>query len=288
MTKIESTLFSIRRGIAYTNNRKGLVLLVYLANVLAAGLLALPMFSAVMGAIGDTGHGKDLISNFDLTFWVEMWPEVLPTIQGLIAGLTFLIPLYLLWKTALHMGLIYALHQGAIWPFSGGLGHYTGTGLLIALLFLPLRLILVILVLFLAVVMAGLWQGEVGTVIINAWMVPGLLITGFALIDLMQRYARIANVVRHDSPLQAMVSGMRWPIRFGEASFLYVGWFFAGILVMALPMIIGVSLKTVWVGFLIQQVFLLLRAGLTVAWVGSEVDLFERTWESEMPLIAEG
>ena len=288
MNKMQQTKACIKTGIGYTRKRPGLVALVYLVNVLVAGLLAVPVFTAVYHAIGPTGFGSDLISEAGITLWVEMWPEVMPAFQSLLASMIVVLPLYMLWKTVMHMGLIYALHQGALWPFTGNLGHYAWKGLQIALLFLPLRIIWCVLVLFVVLALAGAWPGEVGTVTVYAWIAPTLLISGLAVLDLMQRYARIANVVRHDAPIQAMASGMRWPVQYGEASLVYVGWFFFGLFVMALPMLFGISLETVWTGFIIQQVFLLVRAGVSVAWVGSEVVLFERTWESELPLIAKG
>jgi hypothetical protein len=47
------------------------------------------------------------------------------------------------------------------------------------------------------------------------------------------------------------------------------------------------TIGAVWLLFLAQQIVFFLRAGVTVAWFGSEVSYFERVQYRESPLIAD-
>jgi hypothetical protein len=189
------------------------------------------------------------------------------------------------------MGVIYALHSGAIWPFWRGVGYYTGQGLLVALAFLPMKIFWSVCAFLIAGSFASLWPGEVGQFWMGGVFFPILLLSGLAMLDLYQRYARIALVVRHDTVRHALGAGFSWPSKYGAASLLYLIWYalalITGVMTLGLNAILHVGTTAVLVGFLIQQVSFFTRAAVTVGWIGSEVRLFERTYIQELPLIAD-
>ena len=119
---------------------------------------------------------------------------------------------------------------------------------------------------------------------------PFLIITTWATLDLFQRYARIALVVKRESVGRALSTGFRWPIRYGGASYLYIVWFTIVLVITVVTQVLNAKLHVgvplVLLGFLIQQISLFTRSAAKVGWIGSEVRLFERTYESELPLIA--
>ena len=89
---------------------------------------------------------------------------------------------------------------------------------------------------------------------------------------------------------RAIGAGFSWPIKYGAASYVYLIWFAVSLIVflvtMALNATLHVGVSAILVGFLLQQVSLFTRTAAGVAWIGSEVSLFEHTHVSELPLIA--
>lgn len=291
LSKRELAKQSLAAGATLSRERLGLVVLLYAVNLVMALILAFPLYFAFVENIGETGFGPDMIQSFDLMLWREALDGVGDTFQVIGLQLLWVLPLYMLWKTAAHMGVIYALHQGAIWPFWRGVGYYTVKGFLLALVFLPIKVIVAGIALFLGVALGSVWTGEVGAFWSFGVVMPTLVITALAVTDLFQRYARIAIVVRHDSVMNALYSGIRWPVTYGAASFVYLAWFVVMLAILlatqSLNALLHVGMQAILLGFLLQQVSLFTRAIATVGWIGSEVSLFERTHLSELPLIAD-
>ncbi len=282
---------SITNGAGFIRSRLGLVFLLYLFDLIIAVLLAVPVYSALVKHVGPTGFGVDLIQKFDLVLWwqiIDQMSEALSTV-GLL--LLIVVPLYLLWKAASHMGVIYALHQGAIWPFWRGVGYHTLSGLALGFIFLPMKLIGVFAALLIAQAWQSLFPGEIGAFWGQGVIFPFISILVWATFDLFQRYARIALVVRHETIWNALTTGFRWPFKYGAASGLYLVWFVIVLIVTVLTQVLNaklhVGMSAIAIGFIIQQISLFTRSAAKVGWIGSEVSLFERTHLSELPLIAE-
>ena len=281
----------LAHGAGMVRHRIGLVILLYAVEIGIAILLAIPIYNAFVEYVGSSGFGADLIEEFDLL----LWREIIDAISGVLGGvglqLLWVVPLYWIWKTASHMGVIYALHQGALWPFWRGVGYYTGKGLLISLIFLPMKVLVVVIALLLNGMLVNAIGGEIATFWTTAVLMPFILIGGISLLELFQRYARIAVVVRHDSVWNAVTAGFTWPFKYGAASYLYLIWYVVALLVvfatLGLNAMLHVGVSAIVFGFLIQQVSRFTRAAVTVGWIGSEVELFERTHISELPLIAD-
>ncbi|MEM8484280.1 MAG: hypothetical protein AAF564_01965 [Bacteroidota bacterium] len=291
ISKRELFTQSLGAGFQLLRGRLGLVALLYGFDLLVAVLLGFPIYNAVVEHVGITGFGPDLIQRFDLVLWREILDGLTEAFKVLGIQLLIVIPVYWIWKTASRMGVIYALHQGGIWPFWRGVGYYTGKGLLLGLLFLPVKAIAAAVAVMIGLGIINVWTGEVGAFWSMAVILPFLVIAALATIDLFQRYARIAVVVRHDTVWRAFSAGLSWPLKYGAASYLYIAWFMFVLLIFGMTQglnaLLHVGVSAVVVAFLIQQVSLFTREAATVGWIGSEVSLFERTHIHELPLIAE-
>ena len=201
-------------------------------------------------------------------------------------------PLYLIWKAAASVGLIHALRGDDARSFWQGVGRYSGKAVLLGLLFLVLALIGVVGLLIVAGGLSAFWPGEVGTFWINFVILPTLAISGLAVLDLMHDYARMALVVDEKKVFKATFTGLAWPFKHGQASGLYVAWFVPAAVLLLLPTVLDMNVAAatggaIWGLFLMQQILMLLRAGVTVGWFGSETALYETIRLREMPLIAE-
>ncbi len=278
-------------GVRLLSGRMGLVALLYGLDLLVAVLLGFPLYSAFVEHVGITGFGPDLIKRFDLVLWREIFDGLTDALKVLGIQLLIVVPVYWIWKTASRMGIIYALHQGGIWPFWRGVGYYTAKGLLLGLLFLPLKAIAVAVAVMIGLGLFNAWTGEVGAFWSMGVILPFLVITALAIVDLFQRYARIAVVVRHDTVWRAFSAGLAWPFKYGAASYVYIAWFAIVLLIFVvtqgLNAMLHVGVSAVLLGFIIQQINLFTKEAATVGWIGSEVSLFERTHIHELPLIAE-
>src|SRR5690606_22647996 len=110
-------------------------------------------------------------------------------------------------------------------------------------------------------VLNAVWEGEVGFFWVNLVIVPTLLISVLAVLDLMHDYSRIALVVDEQTVTEAFGTGLRWPLRHRQASWLYLLWFAVATLLWLLPlgldmMVEQVSSVGIWGLFLIQQLAL--------------------------------
>lgn len=291
ISKRELCTQSMGAGVRLMSGRVSLVALLYALDLLVAVLLGFPLYNAFVTHVGITGFGPDLMARFDLVLWREVLDGLTEAFKVLGVQLLLVIPVYWIWKTASRMGVIYALHQGGIWPFWRGVGYYTGKGLLLGLLFLPLKAVAAAIAVMIGLGVFNAWTGEVGAFWSAGVILPFLVITSLATVDVFQRYARIAVVVRHDTVWRAFSAGLAWPVKYGAASYLYIAWFAVVLLIFivtqALNAMLHVGVSAVLVAFLIQQVNLFSREAATVAWIGSEVSLFERTHIHELPLIAD-
>ena len=283
---------SLSAGLTALRRRPGLAVLLFAVNLALAFVLALPLYAALQDAVGATGFGPDLAAGFDLVLWTELGAALGAALRGIGWQVLWIVPLYVLWQAAAAVGLIHALQGLQIRSFWQGVGRYTGRAVLLALSFLVLLVIVVVIIFGLAIILAGLWSSEAGSFWINFVILPTMLIAGVAVLDLMHDYARIALVVEEQPVHRAMATGLGWPRRHGQASLLYLVWFALAMVLLLAPTLFDAEAAAattggVWILFLIQQLCLLLRAAVTVGWLGSETYFFETIRLREAPLIAE-
>jgi MFS family permease len=280
---------SIQAGLDDARRRPTLVLLVYAVNLVGALLLSVPLYGLLVDSIGRSGFGDQKLLDFDILLWQEALVQIGPSLGVVALQLLWLIPLYMAWRVVAGVGLVYALQQGGTWPFWRGVARYVPRGILLALLWLLVRVLIGSAVIVAAITLMAAWGGEVGAFWTIFVILPTLLISGMAMVDLFERYGRLALIIRHEYTLSAFATGAVWPFRHGNASALYLFWFFFALAILAVPTLIGSqgasSTAGVWIAFLLQQLVLLVRAAITVAWTGSEVALFERVWMSAPALI---
>jgi len=275
---------SFSAGFDAIRKRPGLVGLLYLVNLCVAFTLTVPVYIAFNNTVGPSGFSGDLAHAFDLVLWTDIMEKAGNTMIAMGGQLLWMIPLYLVWKAAISVGLVHAIRNGGVRPFWQGVGQFTGRGLLLGLYFLLILLAWTGITAVGTVVLRMLWDSEAGTFWIFFAILPAIYVTGAALIDLMHDYARIALVVENKPAGRALLAGIAWPVRQGVSFALYAAWFFIGTAVLIAPTVSSMTIVGIWGPFLIQQVFLLLRAAVTVGWFGSEVHFFETRRES--PLIA--
>ena len=282
---------SFTDGLRRLRRHQGLVVLLYAMNLVIALVLSIPVAITLGTAVGPTGFGADLAAGFDIVLWADLIEEVGETLGGLQMQLLWMIPLYLVWKAAAGVGLVHALRGDGSRSFWQGVGRYAGRGVWLGLGFLAITLMSIVGVSILGLVLASSWTGEVGSFWVNFVIIPTLLISVLAVLDLMHDYARLALVIDEQPVLTALGTGLRWPLKHGQASWLYLLWFAPAAVLLLLPTVLDMNVAAatggaIWGLFLAQQALLLARAGVTVGWLGSETALYETIRLREMPLIA--
>ena len=273
---------SILEGFRLIRSRFRLVALIYALNLVLVFAVAFPVYRIMMESVGATGYGKDLLLEFDILLWREILMENRETLLQLLWTIVLVIPVFWIWKTAVQMGTIYALHHGAMWSFWPGVLTHTFNGLIIGFCFLPLKAAWVVLTFIGAgILQSSYFSGEVESFWLIAVCTPIVLLTGLAILELYQRYARMSLVIRNERVVQALKVGFVWPQRHSMISLVYICWYIIALGVFLISMSVNAELHVgtsyVILALLIQQVVMLGRAAVTVGWVGSEVVLFERT-----------
>ncbi|WP_456424902.1 hypothetical protein [Rhodocaloribacter sp.] len=277
---------SFRAGLAAVQKRPGLVVLTYAVNLCLAFILALPIYMALSSVVGPTGFGSDLAQQFDVVLWADILDKVGIVLSALWAQLFWMIPLYLVWKAGLSVGLIHAFRDGGGRSFWAGVGRYAARAVGLGLLYGLLVLVWLGGVAILSVGLAVVWSGEVGAFWIFFVLAPALVVLGLAFIDLLHDYGRIALVVEEKKVARAFLTGITWPFKHRTAFPLYGLWFLLAAVALAMPKVLDFNLSGIWGLFFLQQIFLLLRAAATAGWFGSEVALFDAVRHREAPLIA--
>lgn len=282
---------SIGEGIGRVSKRFRLVLLIYAVNLLIAFLLVLPVYYMLGSVAASSGYSVELMQGFDPVLWADILSSAGAVLRSSLMQLVWALPVFLLWKVASHVGLVYALQRSSNTDgpnyFWFGVGRYTGRALLLATLFLIPSVILCGLVLLLSFGLHRIWSGEVGGFWIYAVFAPLLLLIVLAIFNLMHDYGRIALLLENRSVVTAWRTGLLWPFKHRTSLLLYAFWFFIGVVLLMLPTLLSINVPTetislVWILFLFQQLVLLARAWVNVAWIGSEVALFEDVGEREM------
>jgi hypothetical protein len=266
--------------------------LLFALDLALAFILSLAAAAIIGRELAPTGFSETLARDFDLVLWADMGEALGSATGTLLQQLVWVIPLWMFWKAVAHAGLVHALRGDAVRPFWQGVGRYAGRAVLLALLYLLALVVVAVVVGVVAVVLNLAWSGEVGAFWSNFVLVPTLLITLLAVLDLMHDYSRIALVVDEKKVLKAFATGVAWPVRHGQASWLYWLWFLPGLVLVLLPVWLDMSFVAattlgIWGLFMLQQVVLLARSAVTVGWIGSETAFYEMIRMQEAPLIAE-
>ncbi len=277
---------SFRAGFSAVQKRPGLVVLIYAVHLCLAFLLALPIYMALSNVVGPSGFGSELAQQFDVVLWADILDKAGLVLSALRTQLFWMIPLYLVWKAGWSVGLIHALRDGGGRSFWAGVGRYAARAVGLGLLYGLLVLVWLGGVALLSVGLAVVWNGEVGAFRVFFVLAPTLVVLGLAFIDLLHDYGRIALVVEERKVTRAFLAGVTWPFRHAQAFPLYGVWFLLAAVALALPIVLDFEMNGIWGLFLLQQLFLLLRAAATVGWFGSEVAFFEAVRRREAPLIA--
>ncbi len=277
---------SFRAGLSALKKRPGLVVLTYAVNLCVAFILALPIYMALSDVVGPSGFGSDLVRQFDVVLWADIMDKASIALSALWAQLFWMIPLYLVWKAGLSVGLIHALRDGGVRSFWAGVGRYAARGVGLGLLYGLIVLVWLGGIILLSVGLAVVWNGEVGAFWIFFVLAPVLIVLGLAFIDLLHDYGRIALVLEEKKIARAFRTGLTWPFKHRSAFPLYGAWFLLAAVALAMPTLLDINLRGIWGLFFLQQIFLFLRAAATVGWFGSEVALFEAVRLREAPLIA--
>ncbi|GMQ81001.1 MAG: hypothetical protein BMS9Abin05_0431 [Rhodothermia bacterium] len=275
-----------RRGISTAVRRPALAGLLYGVNLVIGLLVTVPIYLALNSATATTGYSSDLATQFDIVLWVDVMEDTRPVLTGLLFQLFWIFPLILLWKAVASVGVICTLHTQGLRSFWQGIGEYAGRAILLAVTFLVPIAALFIGIVVSFFILSAVWPGEVGAYWINLVFLPVSLVAGLALLDLMHDYARMELVIGKKKVLESILKGFSWPFRHFKSVGLYVVWFVIALLLLAIPTIIDVRPGGLWAVFAVQQLFLFGRAGVTVGWFGSEIDLYDSALTAELPAIA--
>ncbi|MEM1094742.1 MAG: hypothetical protein AAGJ10_09070 [Bacteroidota bacterium] len=270
---------------------KGLALLLFGVHLVLAYVLTQPLYHALDEIVSVTGFSADLSQGFDAVLWVEIWDTFAPALYGFLGQLWWVGLLMGVWKAVSSVGVLHALYREHSMFFWDGIGQHGGRALGVALLFLMTAFAWSAGVLFVGVVAATATGSALGTFWTALVVTPTVLISGLAVLDLMHDYARAGLVAEGWTVRQACRSGLAWPFRHGQASLLYVAWFAAALALLALPFLLEAWLPafdkgTAWLRFGLQQGVFLLRAFVTVAWLGTTMAFFEHIQRKNAVLIA--
>ncbi|MEM6647223.1 MAG: hypothetical protein AAF730_13325 [Bacteroidota bacterium] len=282
----------LKTGLDAAMRYKGVALLLFGVHLVLAHVLAQPLYHALAEIVSGTGFSADLSQGFSLVLWVEIWDTFAPTVYGFLGQLWWVMLLMGGWKAVSNVGVLHAIYREHGAFFWEGLGQHGGRALTLALLFLLATLLWSVPVLIIGISIAVAVSTEVGIFWIALVALPTVLISGLAVLDLMHDYARAGLVVEHWTAGQAFREGFAWPFRHGRSSLLYVAWFAVALSLLALPWLLEAWLpafgkSVAWLRFGMQQVAFLLRAAVTVAWLGTTLAFFEHIQRKNAVLIAE-
>lgn len=277
----------VRTGFSTAVARPGLAGIVYAFNLTAALIVAVPLAVAVGDAIGPTGYGSLLVREFDMALWADMWQESGAAFRSVFSLFFWILPFWIVWKTAAAVGIIHAVGRGGGRSFWDGVGRHTGRALLVALLFIPVLIGVFIAAFLIGLLVTLLMGGEAGT--FWAWFVvtPLFVVLGLALVDMMQDFARTELVLARQPVVKAWLAGIAWPFRHSDASSVYTVWFLSGLILLAAGFLADLGMSGIWTAFVVQQLLFYVRSAVTVGWIGSEVALFERIEEARNPVLAD-
>ena len=280
----------IANGVRAARKKPTIVLLVWAVQFLVGLVVAIPMASA-MSSLAGTGFSLDMAREIDLGIIFDMLETIRPAFRTTFLNLLWAIPLLAVVRAIVSVGIINAVRDGGIRSFWSGVGRYGPKSIFLSVPYFLLTAFLQVAFLFVIIAWVGGAGEKLGVLLVLVAMPIGMTIIG-GLTDCMRDYAQISLVVRNTSVVTAVGRGVQWPFRHPAALWLYVAWMIAGIFVAFLPLLLEnwITAATVFAIVALavtQQIALIGRAAITVAWYGSEVAFFDEHAEDEPPLIAE-
>ncbi len=276
----------LKSGIDSTRACPGLIVLLYFANLAMGLILSIPILIAFSSVLSSSGFSPELAEEFDLSLWADMLKESGPVLQTVFAQILWLIPVIYIWKIVLSVGLIEAHVNGGGGSFWKGVGRDTGRATILGLVYLVIFVASVIGVLIVASLLSTVLSGERGTFWVWFIFTPLAIFMTMALIDMMHDFGRLELVVSGKGIIESWLAGMKWPFISGNANSIYLGWMVLGLVTLFIPLLLDLRMGGIFLAFLVQQLFLFLRAGVTVGWIASEVHFFEDERVAMEPAIA--
>mgnify|MGYP000851864377 FL=1 len=271
-------LRSFTEGIRNTARRPKLILLLWLTGLVIAALLAIPATFAIEAFAHVLPEGNPDIWKTPLhqtVFW-ELLIQIRSAFGATFLSLLWVLPLVWIWKVAYAVGLYHTFRPETPGAFREGVARYWSKGMALSIRFLILSIGTQLFLIIVSMVLGFTIQGERALFWLFAVIWPILAISAYALLALFQDYARVAMVLEDISPKVAFRNGLRFPFRYGNASKLFLLWFaimlFVGVLPNILELRFGFASPTAsWIGFLLTQILLFIRAGAIVGWHNSNV-----------------
>lgn len=276
-------------GVMAVRRKPGLVVLVWALQALVAFIVVWPLAGA-FAELQTSGFDRMLAETADITILAELRDELLDALSTSALHLLWAIPLAAVIRTVTAVGIINAVRDGGLRSFWDGVGRFGGRAIAIAVVYLALAVVVHLAVLALFALTSGLGGEKVGMLVaLLALPTAGLVLS--ALMDCMQDYSQIGLVTRGKQITTAIGHGFTYPFRHPRALLLYGFWMLIAIAATLAPIVADNLMTAATRGgiialLIVQQLILLVRAGVTIAWYGSEVDYFEANATEEEPLIA--
>ncbi len=262
---------------AYTNGFKEAVklprpvFLIWLFNIIIAGIVAVPLFSAVDGEIGHSVASETLLRGFDANVWSDMIPEIKSSIAVMFAQIKWIIVLYWLLSIFFAGGIIRTLNQDkfTIREFFGGSADnfFRFWGISIIMLFIQFMVLIIIWLPAIAI-MAGITNdGTTETLYIRGAIIAGIIhLIVILILFMVGDYAKFYAALYDSKKIfKSVGKGFSYVFNnFGRTFGLYII-----LLIIPFAVLFGfyyvdarinTTFKTgVIVMFIIQQIFILLR-----------------------------
>lgn len=275
---------SIKEGVRLAVRRPGLTAIVFLSHAAIAFVLSIPIYQSLMDSTGASGFGADLVTRFDLVLFADIMEDASDAVQSVLVQLLWIVPAVVLWKTAMAVGILHALRWGGVGSFWDGLGRFTLRALVIAAMnFAMLGLLVATAAAIVALI--GLATSQFPVIFGGILAVLLLVFADFA-----DDYGRVVLVSDRSQILRSWWSGVTYGFRRPAAVAVYVAWAVAAVALTLLVVRLHPSwareIGTVWLLFLGQQALLVIRSGVSVAWLGAELTFHESTNFQEAPLLA--
>ncbi len=275
---------SITEGARLTAGRPGLTAIVFLSHAVVAFILSIPIYHSLLDATGASGFGPDLVARFDPVLLADVIEDAGDVVKSILVQLVWIVPVVLLLKTAVAVGILHALRWGGVGSFWDGLGRFTPRALVITLMNFALFGMLAAI----AAVAVGLIAWGTGQIPVLTAGTALVLLLVFA--DVADDYGRVVLVCDRSDILGAWWSGVTYAFRRPGAAGVYVAWATLALVLTLLALRLhpswGREIGTVWLLFLGQQVLLIVRSAVTVAWLGAEVSFHESANYRDAPLLA--
>jgi hypothetical protein len=255
-----------------------------------AFVVVLPLAGA-FAELQASGFDQMMARQADVTLLAELNPETREALRGILLNLLWAIPLVGIIRAVAAVGIINAVRDGGLRSFWSGVGQFGGRSIVIAVAYLVLA-IAVHSAVQVPLILALGQSGEKASMLMGLIAWPIVVVVVSAITDCMQDYSQIELVARGKGVVKSIGDGLAWPFRHPSVLALYALWMVIAIAITVSPLVLENMLPAataagVLLLLVLQQFMMIVRAGVTVAWYGSEVSYFEANAAAELPLIAD-